>query len=280
MMKKKTLFIAGVPLLVIVVCGLFMSIGYQKFMSLDAVEYDPELEILLGGGGNSIVLTSEDGAKALVVDTKMGSAAKKMSRRVKAKEIVVVNTHCHHDHIGGNARYPNAKIIAGAYTKEAWAKAAGKSRYPDETVNVGEEKIVQVGSEAVHIRNMGQAHTSNDVVVYLEKRKMLVAGDVVFIKIHPVLFGRSGCSVASWIGVLDSLCNRYEIRALVPGHGGVSDKNALLTMKEYFTSIGNALADPQKLAALKKKYNNYSSVPGMSGFGKTVAFVESERNGK
>ena len=264
----------------IFLAGLFIFLGYQKFMSIDAVEYDPYLEILLGGGGNSVILTSEDGTQALVVDTKMGGAAKKIRKSVKAGALIVVNTHFHGDHTGGNALYSEAKLIAGAYTKKQWASMTKSGRYPDETFKPGEEMALRIGSETVHIRNMGTAHSSNDVVVYLEKRKLLVTGDIVFLKMHPVLFARGGCRVASWINVLDSLYNRYEIKALVPGHGKVSDKSALLTMKEYFTSIDSAISDPQKLSALRKKYKKCSSVPGMSSFDKTVAFIKNEQGSK
>ncbi len=279
-MKKTLIITSAVVGAIVIVCGLFIFIGYQKFMSIDAVEYDPELEILFGGGGNSIILTAEDGLTAFVVDTKMGSAAKAMRKKVKVKGILVINTHAHQDHIGGNGLYPDAKLIAGAYTKEQWESGAGKSRYPDETIKPGEEKILRIGSEIVHIRNMGNAHTSNDVVVYLEKRKLLVTGDIVFLNKHPVLFAKSGCKVASWVNVLDSLYNRYDIKALVPGHGDVSDKNALISMRDYFTDIRDAVGDASKLAVLKKKYKAYSSVPGMSSFEKTIAFIKNEQGNK
>jgi cyclase len=275
---KRNFVIAGViSAALIVLAGLFIFLGYQKFMSIDAVEYDPYCEVLLGGGGNSVILTSEDGSEALVVDTKMGPAAEKMRKKVKAGALTVVNTHFHGDHTGGNALYSTAKLIAGAYSKELWTTITKNGRYPDKTLKPGEEMVLQIGSETVHVRNMGAAHSANDVIVYLEKRKLLVTGDIVFLKMHPVLFTQGGCRVASWINVLDSLFNRYEIKALVPGHGSVSDKNALINMKEYFTSISSAINDPQKLSALREKYKKYSSVPGMSGFGKTVEFIKNEK---
>jgi glyoxylase-like metal-dependent hydrolase (beta-lactamase superfamily II) len=275
-MKKRLLTIFGITASLLVICAVFIVIGYFKFMTVDAVEYDPQLEILLGGGGNSIILTSEDGSQALVVDTKMGRAAKLMGRKVKAKEVVVVNTHFHPDHIRGNALFPRARLIAGAYTKEEWAKTGKNNRYPDETIAVGAEKILTIGTETVHVRNMGRAHTTNDCVVYLEKRKLLVTGDLVFLGRHPALMG-SGCNVGAWIGALGILSNTYDIKTLVPGHGPVSDRSALAAMADYFVSIRDAIGDPQKLAALAKKYKKYAEMPGMSGFGKTVKFIENEK---
>lgn len=275
---KKNLIIAGCIIVVLFcVAGISFRKIYRQFIAVETVHYDPQFTIYCGGGGNSIVLTSEDGSRALVVDTKMAGAARKLRGEVTAKDIIVVNTHVHRDHIGGNMLYPDAKIISGAYTQEQWKANANNNRYPDETIKPGEEIIQQIGTETVHIRNMGQAHTWNDVVVYCENRKLLVTGDIVFIARHPVLFTKTGANVASWVAVLDSLDNRYQVTALVPGHGKVSDQRALLTMKDYFVSIGEAVGSPEKQAALKQKYKAYSAIPGMASLEKTLAFIENER---
>jgi glyoxylase-like metal-dependent hydrolase (beta-lactamase superfamily II) len=279
---KKVLIIVGLLIVVFIVAGGFYSWKiYQQFGKVETVQIDPQLTAYLGGGGNSIVLTSEDGSKALVVDTKMGKAAKKLRETVKAADITIVNTHAHFDHTGGNSLYPSAKIISGAYTNEQWEKEAKKaSRYPDVTLKPGEEKVINVGSEIVHIRNMGRAHTWNDVVVYCEKRKLLVTGDLVFIDMHPAVYAKSGANVASWIGVLDSLSKQYEIKTLIPGHGKISDQSALAVMKDYFVSIGDAIGNPDKQAELKKKYKDYFTLPCIFSFRNTTKFIEKERKGQ
>jgi cyclase len=277
-MKKFLLIIC----LLIITC-LAIGVFYygkvkQQFVKVETVQIDPQLIVYLGGGGNSIVLTSEDGSKALVVDTKMKKAAEKLRETVTAADITIVNTHAHLDHTGGNYLYPSAKIISGAYTNEQWDNEAKKtSRYPDVVLKPGEEKVINVGSEILHIRNMGRAHTWNDVVVYCEKRKLLVTGDLVFIDMHPALYAKSGANVASWIGVLDSLSKQYEIKTLIPGHGKISNQSALATMKDYFVSIGDAIGKPEKQAQLKKKYENYFSLPFIFSFRNTTEFIEKER---
>jgi glyoxylase-like metal-dependent hydrolase (beta-lactamase superfamily II) len=278
-MKKILLIVGAVLLLVVVAAGLFLGNSYRKFMAMEVVKYDPQLTIFIGGSGNSIVLTSEDGTRALVVDTKMMGAAKEMRDAVKAGDITIVNTHSHSDHTGGNSLYKGAKIIAGAYAKDDWDAASEKSRYPDIALKPGEEKELKVGTETVQIRNMGRAHTTNDVVVYLKNRKLLVTGDLVFINMHPAVYAKSGANVASWIKALDNLKGLYAIKTLVPGHGKVSDENALAIMKEYFVSFGEAIGNKEKLADLKKKYNGYFSLPFMTSFDKTVKFIENEKKG-
>ncbi len=277
-MKKVLLIVVFLIVVIIAVGGFYFWKIYQQFGKVETIQLDPQLTVYLGGGGNSIVLTSEDGSKALVVDTKMRSAAKKLRDEVKASQIIIVNTHAHYDHTGGNALYPTAEIISGAYTKEQWDDDSRKtSRYPDVVLKPGEEKVIKIGSETVRIRNMGRAHTWNDVVVYCEKRQLLIAGDLVFIDMHAALHAKSGANVASWIGVLDSLSKKYQIKTLIPGHGKISDQTALAVMKDYFVSIGDAIGKPDKQAELKKKYKNYFSLPGIFSFRNTTKFIEKER---
>jgi cyclase len=277
-MKKVLLIVGFLIVIIIAVGGFYFWKIYQQFGKVETVQLDPQLTVYLGGGGNSIVLTSEDGSKALVVDTKMRSAAKKLRDEVKASDITIVNTHAHFDHTGGNSLYPAAKIISGAYTKEQWDNDSKKtSRYPDVALKPGEEKVIKIGSETVSIRNMGRAHTWNDVVVYCEKRQLLVTGDLVFIDMHPAMYAKSGANVASWISVLETLASRYKIKTLIPGHGKVSDQSALAVMKDYFVDIGDAIGKSEKQTELKKKYKKYFTIPGMFSFRNTTKFIEKER---
>jgi cyclase len=278
---KKVLIIIAVSM--IFIFGVVMLLGwhgYRAAMQAKSSKYDDNLLILEGGGGNSIVLTSEDGTQALVVDTKMGGASKQLAAVVKAKDITIVNTHLHSDHVGGNGLFPKATIIAGAYTQEQWKSLAKTSRYPDKVIQIGQDTIIKIGNETVHIRNMGKAHTWDDVIVYLENRKFLVTGDIVFNHMHPALFVQGGSNVASWVAVIDSLIKDYDAAHVLPGHGALSDKNALIDMKDYFVTIKAAIGNPEKMTAAKEKYKSYYNIPVLTGFDRTAAFIENEEKNK
>ena len=275
---KKVLKVIGILVVAAIAAGsIYVWQSYQSFMKVETIQYDPQLAIYLGSG-NSVVLTSEDGSTALVVDTKMRGASELLREKVKAKDITIVNTHDHFDHVGGNPLYPQAKIIAGAYTKQQWLDDAGKaSSYPDITVKAGEEKVLKIDSETVHIYNAGRAHTWNDMVVYFENRKLLVTGDLVFNNMHPAVLPKSGTKVALWISVLDALSKKYSIKTLVPGHGPVADQTALVVMKDYFVAVGDAMGNKEKQKFLEEKYKNYVSFPGMFSVSNTLKFIEQER---
>jgi glyoxylase-like metal-dependent hydrolase (beta-lactamase superfamily II) len=279
-MKKVLLIIAGFVLTVIVTCGIFAFILFQKInIPMKAVRYDPQMTIYLDGSCNSAVLSSRDGKKALVIDTKMGDGAVQMRKAIKAPDVIIINTHFHMDHVGGNNLYSNSQIIAGDYDHTQWNTEIIKtSRFPDILIKRGEEMVINMDGEKVHIRNMGLAHSWNDVVVYFEKRKLLMTGDLVFNKLHPVLPPGGSCSVSSWIRVLDDLKNRFDIRVLVPGHGGISDKNAVTVMRDYFTDIGGSIGDPARQKELKARFKDYFSVPVIMNFDNTLHFIEKEKS--
>lgn len=279
-MKKVPVIIVLSIIFIIAVVAILGWNGYRASMQVKSSNYDDNLLILEGGGGNSIVLTSEDGAQALVVDTKMCGASKELAAVVKAKNITIVNTHLHRDHVGGNGLFPNATIIAGAYTQDQWKALAATSRYPDKVIKLGQDTIIKIGTEVVHIRNMGKAHSWNDVVVYLENRKFLVTGDIVFNHKHPALFVQGGSNAASWVAVIDSLIKDYDAAHVLPGHGALSDKNALIDMKDYFVTIEAAIGNPERMKAAKEKYKSYHGIPMLTSFNKTVTFLENEKKVK
>lgn len=276
-MKKFFVIASIIIVLILAIGGIFLWKAYQSYMTVEIIKYDPLLTIYLGGGGNSVVLVSPDGTEALVIDTKMGIAAKKLHDNLKAANISIINTHNHSDHTEGNNLYRALKIISGDYTHEQWNKAAGKSRFPDMVIKAGEERVIAIGDEKVHLQNMGMAHTWSDIIVYFEKRKLMVTGDLVFLNIHPVLRKDFGSNVSSWICALDVLSRRYDIKTLVPGHGSVTDKSAIMAMKDYFVSIGDATGNKDKQAILETRYKKYFSIPGMSNLSKTMAYIEDER---
>jgi glyoxylase-like metal-dependent hydrolase (beta-lactamase superfamily II) len=94
-MKKILVIIALIIVVILAVGVIVLRPVYQNLFTVETISYDPQLTIYIGGGGNSLVLTSEDGTKALIVDTKMRGAAKDLRNSIKAGEIIIVNTHSH-----------------------------------------------------------------------------------------------------------------------------------------------------------------------------------------
>src|SRR5665213_3643876 len=111
-MIKKIFKWIGIVVLVLVAIGATLYMIYlrpfmQKMKQVTTVQYDKNLTLVLGGGGNSGILVSD--SLVIVIDTKQDAAAEELAAQVKKlagnKPVLVINTHYHPDHTSGNKYY-------------------------------------------------------------------------------------------------------------------------------------------------------------------------------
>ncbi len=120
---------------------------------MNIIKYYEKLTFYIGRGGNSILLLSEDGRKALLIDTKYFGAARELRKEVTAKEVTIINTHFHIDHPRGNKLYPESYVISGICPWKLWDFDSRKSKRPDKVLNPGEEYRFKFDDEWVRMIN-------------------------------------------------------------------------------------------------------------------------------
>lgn len=281
-MTRETIRCAGQVVLAVVVLAGLPGCASQK-AGLEVLEVDPQLSIVLERGANSAIFVGEE--EVLVVDPKLGKGAELLRAMVAdeagGRDITVINTHYHYDHVRGNRLYPEARVITGAYTREEWEKGGTGAEYPDETVT--DTLVLDVGNEKVLLVNMGWGHTLNDMVVQFKEREVLLTGDLVFEGRHPVLWG---AHTVKWQAALERLLAAHggaayggEEITVVPGHGPVGDIGAIERMRDYFADIRAALDDEAELKALREKYKDYSGLLFLVSFNRTVKVMREELGG-
>jgi glyoxylase-like metal-dependent hydrolase (beta-lactamase superfamily II) len=273
----KTLKWLGIIILLLVAIGASLYMIYlrpfmQKMKQTTVVNYDKELTLVLGGGGNSGILVSD--SLVIVIDTKMDEAAEQLYKQVKQlagnKPILVVNTHYHPDHSTGNSFYTGQKIIAGAnYTKEFWIKNAGEKTLPTEWLK--DKMDIKMGDDTVTLLNLGKPiHTVSDVVVYLHKRKMLFGGDVILNKQAPAIFGVADSDPDGYLAIFDMLPKLFDIQKVVPGHGAIGGIEIIDNFKQYFLDMKTAASDASKKDELVAKYKDWGQIPFLMSPGATI----------
>lgn len=272
----------GVVIAIIVLLAAFviyMYPSYHFFFQKEIIQYDKNLIIIRGGGGNSGILITD--SAIVVIDTKMGGNAEKLSKMAKEKagqkKIIVINTHYHGDHINGNKFYKGSKIFIGNYEKSFLLKEIKPENMPTDFVN--DSLALYLGQDTVMLYDLGQAHTSHDMVVYLKNRKLLFSGDLVFNKVNPVLKSNSHADVDKWITILDQLINRWDIITIVPGHGKLGGKEIAKLLREYFIDMKLAASNPDKEKEIKAKYASWTKMPFMASPDKTIKYIK-EKNSK
>ena len=263
---KKILKWTGIILLAIILIATTLYFIYlrpfmQKMKVMTTINYDKDLTLVLGGGGNSAVLTSD--SLIIVIDTKMDDAAKELFDKAKQlagnKPILVINTHIHPDHTGGNKFYKGSTIIAGGnYTKEQWVKDNGLESLPTEWLK--DRKDIKMNDDTLTILNLGRdAHTESDIVVYLHKRKMLFGGDVILNKQNAIIMGNGKAEGYVW--AFDKLLKEFDIQQVVPGHGANGGKEVIENFQAYFNDMKTAALDDSKKEALELKYKDWNCLP-------------------
>ena len=75
-----------------------------------------------------------------------------------------------------------------------------------------------VGDRAVHLIEVGPAHTRGDVLVYVPADRTVFTGDIVFAHAHPIIWAGP---VGNWVRACDRIL-AMEVETVVPGHGPIS----------------------------------------------------------
>ncbi|HEY5072564.1 MAG TPA: MBL fold metallo-hydrolase [Caulobacteraceae bacterium] len=220
-----------------------------------------------GGWGWSNAGLIVDGEESLLVDTLFDmTLTREMLAKMAdatgldAEEIgTVVNTHANGDHTHGNACCAKAEIIAsaasaaemeevtpammtaflaaapglgatGKYIIDIFGKfdfAAVVERAPTRTFS-GELEL-KVGDKAVHLIEVGPAHTRGDILAHVPKDRAVFTGDILFIDGTPIMWAGP---VGNWIAACDRILS-MDVDIIVPGHGPITDKAGVRRVKDY-----------------------------------------------
>lgn len=278
-MKKRNVILTVIIVIVVIaiIAIIFIWHTYNAFMKTETVKVDENLTLVLGGGGNSGLLMTD--SALVVIDTKMKGAAVELSKLAHQlagnKKIIVINTHFHSDHTGGNNFYKCSEIYIGNYDTAFLHKNINIEGFP--TTFVADSLKLNLGNEVIDLYNLGQGHTMNDVIVYLENRKLLFSGDLIVNKINPVVMKVSGANVDKWIIALTKIINKRGVNGIVPGHGKIGGKELAEAMKSYFEDMKIAAADDSKADAIKKKYASWAIMPIFASPSITIKFIKNSK---
>lgn len=139
---------------------------------------------------------------------------------------LLLNTHHHGDHTGGNisfrgiARSVVAQVKAAEHMRNPpGAEPPADQLYPEVTFT--ESWSADVGDERVTARHYGRAHTSGDIVVTFEQANVAHMGDLLFHRRHPVVDRAAGATLRNWMTVLDrTLADHPKDTVYIFGHAG------------------------------------------------------------
>lgn len=232
-------------------------------------------------GGTIGWLVNKDGV--LVVDTQFADTAPSLVSGLKERTPrqidVVINSHHHPDHTGGNTVLKSAalKIVAHERAKENQRVAAERAKaqvtLPDETFK--DSWKVTIGDETVSARHWGAAHTGGDVAIHFERANIVHLGDLLNNRGYPNLDAPAGASLHGWMSVLEKMAPHYPADALyIYGHAEsgypfLGTRPDLMSQRDYFTAVLDAARRGLKEGKSKEELTKTEVLTGFEHFGGT-----------
>jgi glyoxylase-like metal-dependent hydrolase (beta-lactamase superfamily II) len=211
---------------------------------------------LEGQGGTISVLTGPEGV--LLVDSQFAPLTDKLVEAIKKisdKPIrFLINTHVHGDHTGGNENF--AKLGATIFSREQLrtrlehpnpaadgtpGKPAPAQALP--VVTYDDPVTIHLNGEHVRLLPIRNAHTDGDTLVSFPEHDILAVGDYFRSVGYPIVDLNNGGSLAGTLDGLRATIDRAGPNTkIVPGHGPVTDRNALIAQRDLIIAVRDKVA--------------------------------------
>ena len=188
---------------------------------------------LEGDGGHVGLLVGDDGV--LMIDDQFAPLSEKLAAAIRAlsnKPVrMLVNTHVHGDHTGGNENFGKMGIDIVAHDNVRVRLARGVNNAPPSPavalpiVTYGDTMSLHLNGETVTIGKLPPAHTDGDSYVHFANADVIHAGDVFRTTGYPGVDANNGGTVKGTIEALQILVDLAGPNTkILPGHGVVSTR--------------------------------------------------------
>jgi cyclase len=195
---------------------------------------------LEGQGGNVGVLVGDDGV--LMIDDQFAPLTDKIMAAVKGLSTkpvrMLINTHVHGDHTGGNENVGKLgiQLVAHDNVRARLAKGLnGAAPYPPvalPVVTYGETMALHLNGEDVVIGKLPPAHTDGDSYIRFPKADVIHVGDVFRTTGYPGVDGNNGGTVKGMIDALQAIVDMAGPNTkIIPGHGTVSTRDQVAAFR-------------------------------------------------
>lgn len=200
-----------------------------KDVQVEETKLTENLYMLSGAGGNMATLIAGD--KVVLVDTQYAELAEKIKAKLQQLSAnksltMLINTHLHGDHVGGNSVLAaDIDIIAhnNVLSRLSQDEKFPRSGLPKTTFS--DQLTLHLNGQTVRLDYMPPSHTDGDIVVWFEQANAVHFGDLLFEGRFPFIDVSNGGSVKGYIAntrtLIAMLNNQTKV---IPGHGQLTDK--------------------------------------------------------
>lgn len=230
--------------------------------------------VFTGNGGHIGYLVNDAGA--IAVDSQFPDMAKIVVAGLKQRAPkgieMLLNTHHHGDHTGGNMVFRGAvkRIVAHerciANHQRVAREAGNEAQQAFADTPFKDTWKATFGDETVTGTYYGAGHTGGDAVYHFQKANIAHGGDLLFFRAHPNIDLVAGASAVNWISVLEKATKAHDDDTIyIFGHGKqpTGKKADVLYFRDYLSA---AVDHARKGLAAGKSKEEIQKVDVLKGF--------------
>ncbi|HEX7080573.1 MAG TPA: MBL fold metallo-hydrolase [Gammaproteobacteria bacterium] len=221
--------------------------------TIRTVRITDSLYMLVGNGGNIGLSVGSDGA--LLVDDQFAMTTDAVLAAVDEVSDggvrLVINTHWHGDHTGGNENLSRAGAIIVAHdnVRERMSREVYLPLFDSRTppapaaalpvVTFSSDTTLHWNGETIHVIHVPNAHTDSDSIVHFVDSNVIHMGDTLWTSGYPRIDSDAagGGSVQGMIDAVEkamSLAN--DETQFIPGHGDLPERGTAF-LEEYVSML-------------------------------------------
>lgn len=227
-------------------------------VELKVQEIRRSLAVVSGAGGNVAVWHGSDGS--VLVDSGFQSSSSQLletvARIAPGPVRILINTHWHPDHVGGNAALARTGtvIVAHENVRERMTVAQELVEYDMKVpaapaaalplVSFADTLALHLQGDRVQVIHVPGAHTDGDAVVWWEAANVVHLGDVYYRAGYPFIDVERGGSLAGAVAAIEGVLSRADAATVViPGHGALSDREELADYRDMLVAVGRKVRE-------------------------------------
>jgi cyclase len=229
-----------------------------------ATQLADNVYLLQGAGGNMALQTGPDGL--LLIDSSFAPAVPRICEAIAAlpsatpsAPSLLVNTHWHQDHTGGNEGMHAAgyTIMAHRQTRDRLSHTQEMKLFhrtvpaspPDALPTQVFDTTFTIfrNGDTIDLAHFDPAHTDSDIYIHFTDANVLHVADIWFNGMYPFIDEGTGGNIDGMIAASKkSLDIAASDTKIIPGHGPLGTKGQLQSYHDMLSAVRD------KVAALKK----------------------------
>ena len=218
------------------------ALAQRDFSDVEVKVHDVagDVKYLEGAGGNIGMLAGPDGV--YLVDDQYAPLTDKIVaaiRTVSDQPIrVVINTHLHPDHTGGNENFGRMGALTVGHDNVRLQMARLEYAEEPPTVTFSQDMTFNVNNEVINVFKIPNAHTDGDSFIRFENANVIHTGDTFRTTSYPYIDLRSGGSFLGAIRAHDLLIDIADVDTkILPGHGVVVGVDVVRETRDMLLTV-------------------------------------------